>query len=48
VGAAKEPACRGKEKESSRRLETMEKASEGIPSGTKVTHVCDREGNMAD
>jgi hypothetical protein len=34
------------EKESNRRLETMERASESIPSETKVIHVCDREGDM--
>ena len=34
------------EKESSRRLETMETVSGSIPSGTKVIHVCDREGDM--
>jgi hypothetical protein len=36
------------EKESSRWLETMERVSGNIPSGTKVIHVCDREGDMAD
>jgi hypothetical protein len=36
------------EKESSRWLETMERVSESIPSGTKVTRVYDREGDMAD
>jgi hypothetical protein len=32
------------EKESSRWLETMERVNESIPSGTKVIHICDREG----
>jgi hypothetical protein len=34
------------EKESNRRLETMERVSGSIPSETKVIHVCDREGDM--
>lgn len=34
------------EKESYRWLETMENSSDNIPSGTKVIHVCDREGDM--
>jgi hypothetical protein len=35
-------------KEGNRQLETMERVSESIPSETKVIHVCDREGDMAD
>jgi hypothetical protein len=34
------------EKESSRWLETMERVSGSIPAGTKVLHICDREGDM--
>jgi hypothetical protein len=34
------------EKESNRWLETMDKTSENIPSGTKVIHICDREGDI--
>jgi hypothetical protein len=34
------------EKESNRWLQTMDKASRDIPEGTKVIHVCDREGDM--
>jgi hypothetical protein len=34
------------EKESNRWLESMETVSEGIGEGTKVIHVCDREGDM--
>ena len=36
------------EKESYRRLETMRRGNEGIPSNIKVINVCDREGDMAD
>jgi hypothetical protein len=34
------------EKEGNRWLETMERVSESIPSGTKVIHICDREGDV--
>jgi hypothetical protein len=34
------------EKESVRRLPAMEAAGPGIPGGTKIIHVCDREGGM--